>query len=346
MATTALQQYVFLSYAPKDAAFTERLAADLQGHEFDLWIDRTPATRATHLRSAIQQSFALLLIASPNSRECAPVRDELTFAAKCHCPVCLVLVDGEAWAESACLGAVDTPYIDLRGEQYAQGVEQILDWLQVQRGSSRPAHLNLDDGETASEGYVQIITPDGRHVAMDGSAYGTRSFRLLLDTLYSHYLYEQFQPFRYSTDWVLAQPIDAPMRLYRLAISISWISTPDKSVPLPLIDPGWSLYEPSFYGISSNSVWEVLENPQAMHVFGYYTLSDSRLTSSSFRHLESLLRLSHNTPVYFVPPAVQVEPRKVHVLAAPRSVRTEHVNGHILFDPNEFYRGRYQSPAP
>src|SRR5687768_17647086 len=125
MATTALQQYVFLSYAPEDAAFTERLAAALQGHEFDLWIDRTPASRATHLRSAIQQSFALLLIASPNSRECASVRDELTFATRFHCPVCLVLADGESWVESACLGAVEMPYIDVRGAQYAQGVEQI-----------------------------------------------------------------------------------------------------------------------------------------------------------------------------------------------------------------------------
>ena len=93
----------FISYSRKDFTTVDRLRNDLRDAGIDIWIDKvglTPGTLSWEqaLRDAIANADAVLLCASPDSRESPYVRDEVALAKQAGKPIYPAWVDGENWS--------------------------------------------------------------------------------------------------------------------------------------------------------------------------------------------------------------------------------------------------------
>jgi hypothetical protein len=125
------QPYVFVSYSRHDAAFALRVQAALEARGIHAWIDLVGLEPGTPdwdeaLRSAIKQSQALVLIASPNSRQSLAVRGELDLARAYQRPVYPLWASGDVWIEAIPLAWSSTQYIDARGANEQAGVQALI----------------------------------------------------------------------------------------------------------------------------------------------------------------------------------------------------------------------------
>src|SRR5947209_3036423 len=89
---------IFISYSRADKDFVARLNRDLQARNIAIWIDQTGLRAGTRnweqlLRETLRSARAVLLVASPNSRQSNYVQDELSIAEMYQRPVYPV------WAE-------------------------------------------------------------------------------------------------------------------------------------------------------------------------------------------------------------------------------------------------------
>ena len=76
---------VFISYSRQDGALVARLQTDLQARGIHIWIDHQGIKPGTPdweeaLRRAIRKASAVVLVASPESRQSRYVKDELRVA--------------------------------------------------------------------------------------------------------------------------------------------------------------------------------------------------------------------------------------------------------------------------
>ena len=131
----AKTSYVFISYSRNDDAFVQQLSHDLDVRGIATWIDKprikagTPDWDAA-IRYAIGNAKAVILIASPASRQSQYVRDELSLATDVyHCPVYPVWATGIQWVDSVPLGRGATQYIDARGSRYSIGLHELIQAL-------------------------------------------------------------------------------------------------------------------------------------------------------------------------------------------------------------------------
>jgi nitrile hydratase alpha subunit len=94
-----------VSYSREDHRFVETLASDLRKSAFELWLDfeglqpGTPDWESA-VREAIEESFAFLLKASPDSRRSSYVRSELLLAQTRELPIYALWAGGESWIDS------------------------------------------------------------------------------------------------------------------------------------------------------------------------------------------------------------------------------------------------------
>ena len=122
------------------------MKTDLDAQGIHAWIDREGVQPGTpdweeEVRSAIRKAHAVVLLASPNSRQSRYVKDELRIADMYPRPVYPLWMAGEQWMEAIPLGWGGTQYIDARGTIYASGVQQLVAALQTipARPSGLPA---------------------------------------------------------------------------------------------------------------------------------------------------------------------------------------------------------------
>src|SRR5437667_6577323 len=77
---------VFISYSRKDAAFVDRLEADLQARSFHTWVDRSRLEGGQdwldEIQKAIERSQVLLITLSPEAVESEYVRMEYRHARR------------------------------------------------------------------------------------------------------------------------------------------------------------------------------------------------------------------------------------------------------------------------
>ena len=122
---------LFISYSRKDFPIVDRLRNDLRDSGIEVWIDKvglTPGTLSWEqaLRDAIRAADAVLLCASPDSRESAYVRDEVALARQAGKPIYPAWVAGDNWMDCIPLGLGGTQYADLRAENYPAGLLQLI----------------------------------------------------------------------------------------------------------------------------------------------------------------------------------------------------------------------------
>jgi energy-coupling factor transporter ATP-binding protein EcfA2 len=136
---------VFISYSRQDGAFVARLQADLQAGGIHIWIDHQGIKPGTPdweeaLRRAIRKAGAIVLVASPESRQSRYVKDELRVAAMYQRPVYPIWAAGSEWMEAIPLGLGGTQYIDARGAAYQAGVAELITALE--EGALHPPTLS------------------------------------------------------------------------------------------------------------------------------------------------------------------------------------------------------------
>ena len=131
-----MAQY-FISYSRENQAIVERLRQDLQTAGIDIWIDKIGLQPGTPdwdeaLRVAIKASEAVILVASPDSRRSAYVRDEIALAKGANKPIYPVWVDGDDWMDAVPMGLGSTQNVDLRADNYATNLAGLITALSGQ----------------------------------------------------------------------------------------------------------------------------------------------------------------------------------------------------------------------
>jgi len=261
-----IPRHVFISYAHADSAFADRLVDDLERANIPCWIDRLGLQPGTPdweqaIREAIADAFAVLLIASPASRQALAVQGELVLASGSACHVIPLWAAGDRWEESVALTLIRTQYIDCRGERYPDGLPGIVTTLQREWDRLAPQQAVLSRAFPPPAGYMSIALTDGRSVAFRAAAYPT--FQALLNALYLEYLRDTQQPFTYGRDWLLASTTPWHQELHVLAVPWTWLQPASREQPLSRLDPNWDTVPLGTYGLAAGTAWEVLAPPTA-----------------------------------------------------------------------------------
>jgi|GEM_PF-882973 len=141
------QEHIFISYSRANKDFVERITQDLLDRNVPIWIDRLGLTPGTGdweqaLRDAIQECKAVLLIASPDSRQSHYVKDEIGIAQMYGRKIFPIWADGDEWMDSIRMGLGHTQFIDARGDAYATAVDTIVETLATE--ADRPSTLHME----------------------------------------------------------------------------------------------------------------------------------------------------------------------------------------------------------
>jgi len=124
------RQRVFLSAAPADAAFADRLAADLEARDIVVWSEQhTPGegqlTLQERLRQAIRTAQAVVLVVSSLTRSSRTVEEHLRLADLYARRLILVRVGNEEPVEAPPPGLRETVWVDARDPHYAAALDAI-----------------------------------------------------------------------------------------------------------------------------------------------------------------------------------------------------------------------------
>lgn len=280
--SNVIPQHVFISFSQDDREFVYRLADDLKQAGIKTWVDYekliagTPDWEAA-IRDAIDASFAVLLVASPDSRKSIYVKGELNVAQARGRPIYPVLATDDAWIDCIPLGMSNTQYINCRAGNYSTGLKQITDILNRVIESSIPKHYLVDAFRTIwrlknyteinyapiPPGYIAVeLSKLDRYkwgdekeeaaVMMKVSAFP--SVRHLLDELHTYYLRDHFKPLTYGRDWILVEY----SFLSRVVIPWAWLQCPDKSQYE--LDRKWAMTTSlQTIGLEANTHWSITD---------------------------------------------------------------------------------------
>ncbi len=136
--------HVFIIYARANKAFVTRLIGDLQAGGVNVWIDKQGLKAGIPdwdeaLRDAIRGSQAVLLIASPESRQSRYVKDELAVAAMYQRDIYPIWAAGEQWIDCIPMGFSQSQYLDLRGDKYTAALVELMTTLAENDSMDRAA---------------------------------------------------------------------------------------------------------------------------------------------------------------------------------------------------------------
>ncbi len=124
------RQRIFLSAAPTDATFADRLATDLQAHDIVVWTEQqTPgedhAGQEERVRQAIRAAQVVVLIVSSQTRSSRTVKEHLRLANLYRRRLILVWVGDDEQTPALPPGWHETVWVDARNTQYAVALEAI-----------------------------------------------------------------------------------------------------------------------------------------------------------------------------------------------------------------------------
>lgn len=238
---------IFISYSRRDTDFARKLTTQLEQAGFSVWLDTDDLVPGTPnweqgIRTAIEKAGAVLLIASPDSRQSVYVQGELTLAQLRQCPVYPVWANGNDWIESIPLGMVNYQYIDCRGKNYDIGVQEIIKTMKTVVDTS--------------EGMITLSVASHERIQLN-----IRQFETGLDILnhiYLNYLQYWYQPFTYGIDWILGN-----IETKQLAIPWEWLEIDREdsrqTATFPIWYLQWGGLSPSSLDIQDKSIWAVWE---------------------------------------------------------------------------------------
>lgn len=223
-----IRTHVFVSFANEDLAVVRRVADRLQADGVAVWTGSEQLTPGTldweqAVRDAIDASFALVLVASPDAARSVYVRGELGIASARALPIFCVWAYGESWPDCAPLMLASSQYLDCRGDAFERGFSRLVDILRPLAARAMPPHFAHPVGEPLPPSCISIRLPAKRpdegafHASaaiMSVGAYS--SLEALLDELHANYLREHYEPLTYGTAWML---VEARTEAFRLVVA-------------------------------------------------------------------------------------------------------------------------------
>lgn len=293
-----LPRHIFISYAHTDETLANRIIADLQRENISVWVDKENLQVGTSdweraLREAIGNSFALLLLASPASRDSRYVAGELALAENLKCPIHPVWIEGDNWVDSVSLGMNKTQYIDCRRENYELGLSKLIDALKEIIASRIPRQFLMGkmsiDQIRVPRHYLCILfstedSPELKLVVVNPIAYN--SLQSLLNDLYISYFQNQYKPLTYGQDWVLAE-YGLPIGPTRVAVPWNWLLKENKGKALGSYSPQLTLSKPLHrYGLVPGTAW-IVTNPRQPNHFDKSILDLALVRPLICSHMES-----------------------------------------------------------
>jgi len=259
-----LPEHIFISFSNSDKELVEQLAADLEEQGIPVWTDYEKLVPGTPdwesaIRDAIDQCFAVLLLASPDSRKSVYVKGEVNVAETKGRPVYPLWGRGQDWPDCIPLGMTTTQYVDLRGQKYEAGLEQIVKTLGELIDAAIPKHYKVSPlrrkVKVSKRHIRQHVRIPPQCVCIELSDEGDRSWdsggngvimktykyrciQELLDDLYLSYLQDRFGPYTYGKDWILVKAGRSGAE--QVALPWSWLFCTDRQKYTP--DRDWGLH--------------------------------------------------------------------------------------------------------
>lgn len=119
------KNHVFISYSRANKDVAQKLSNYFSQEKISVWIDQNGLELGTNwqkeIRKAIEHSFAIVFLASPEAANSEFVMAELQLAMRYHCPIYSLWVKGETWIDCVPLEMVHHQYIDCRNENFYDG---------------------------------------------------------------------------------------------------------------------------------------------------------------------------------------------------------------------------------
>lgn len=126
-----VSRQIFISYSRANREFVARLIHDLQAHDIDIWIDKKDLKPGEpdweeSLRIALRSTYAVVFVASPDSRRSRFVKDELRIAEMYNHPIYPIWISGTSLMEAMPIGMGGVQIIDMRMSAYESGLEELI----------------------------------------------------------------------------------------------------------------------------------------------------------------------------------------------------------------------------
>jgi hypothetical protein len=241
-----IPEHIFISFSRDDKAIAEQIIDTLNRKDIPTWIDYsklTPGTRdwEAAIRAAIDKSFAVVVLASPQSRASKYVRGELSLAESKGHQIYPLWIDGTEWSDCIPLGMTYAQFIDARGERQENGIAELCRVLEQEIRSATPKHYLVSPLRRRVEGKwggsINQVSPPPGFASIElterdeakweegGSAVFMRtsdysSIHAFLDDLYLDYLTDAFKPFTYGSIWILEEDSDLS---HHVLLPWSWL---------------------------------------------------------------------------------------------------------------------------
>ena len=132
------RQRIFLSFAPADATFADRLLTDLQARDVLVWTEQqTPdeiqVDQEERVQQAIRAAQAVVVVVSSQARSSRAVREHVRLADLYQRRLLLIWTEDEARTTAPPAGWHDTVWVDAHGPNYVAALDTIEATLRQRR---------------------------------------------------------------------------------------------------------------------------------------------------------------------------------------------------------------------
>ncbi len=213
-----MTEQIFISYSRQDSHIVEQITKDFESAGLDVWLDKDDLVPGTHnweqaIRDAIENASAVVLVASPHSRQSTYVQGEIALAQSRNRPIYPLWVQGDQWIDCIQIGMVNYQHIDCRDNKYTDGVATSINILQ---------EFQKEDGLTITLGLPTHETIEVSLQSFDGVGD-------FLNHIYMMYLFQWYEPFTYGSEWVLAN-----VKTKEIAVPWSWLENRNQPIATSL----------------------------------------------------------------------------------------------------------------
>lgn len=251
--------YVFISYSRKNTEFADRLVKDLEAAGLDVWIDRKgvqyyDTSFDQNIRAALKRSYALVLIATPDSLESDYVQGEIDKALDQNIPLIVLWADGEYYTDTVPSRLTRRTYIDCRGQAYQESKQEIIQQLSVLQSQRAADAVVLDSNEKIPPNWIGVKLPTSKVFAFRSGSFQEVGF--LANQLYLEGLRDLFPSYTYGSEWIVVEDSIDQYELARAVLPISYLQTTDEN------SLGWQddfrYSTPESLGLVPSTSWQVV----------------------------------------------------------------------------------------
>jgi hypothetical protein len=128
-----IQPWVFVTYAPEDRDFVDRLQQDLASSNVRLFLDQG---QDTEIRETMHKTSTVLLVVSPKTASSSVVQEQMKAVAEYERPVLVLQAQGEDWLQPYPVYWQAGMVFDSRAEQYEVALAALVARLQQPMGNA------------------------------------------------------------------------------------------------------------------------------------------------------------------------------------------------------------------